>query len=131
MIDWYVRHPRLLAHVTAAMVVAAIAFEVADLTHTSGAQRIVAAVVFLLAAAGGFTGLRGSWARRRRAGTLVLDPQAQARVAHRALGPGLLGAVALLILTSADRAPALESATGLFSAALVVRLLGRRPPSEP
>jgi hypothetical protein len=127
MTDWWLRHPRRLTVGSVGMVCAAIALEVVDLTHATGSGRTVAAVAFLLAAAGSFAGFRVIWQRRRRAGTLVLDPEGQARVARRGLGTGLLIAAALLVLTSVYRGPALESvifglAVGLLSAAIVCRL---------
>ena len=109
------------------MVCAAIVLEVVDLTHATGSGRIVGAVAFLLAAAGSFAGFLVVWERHKGAGTLVLDPEGQARVARRGLGPGMLIAAALLVLTSVFRGPALESvifglAVGLMSAAILCRL---------
>jgi hypothetical protein len=105
-----IRHPWTLSVVAVALIAAAVTIEVVDLIHLNGAMRIGAALLFVVTAAASFVGFRAAWRKKAREGTLVLDPEEQARVAQRAVWPGRLIAFAITIGLSAFDSRALESA---------------------
>ncbi len=125
MADWLIRHPTALTVVAAVLVLSAIGLEIGDLTRLRGGTRVLAAVVFIVAAALAYLGFQAAWQRRARRGTLVVDPAAQAQAARQGVWPGLAIA-ALLIFVVSIVGPGLESAiygaaVGLFSFSLVGR----------
>jgi hypothetical protein len=75
MTGWLIRHPRMVSVLAIALVAAAVATEVVDLIHLSGAMRIGAALLFAVTTTASFVGFRAAWRKKAREGTLVVDPE--------------------------------------------------------